>query len=222
MYDFLQKKRQAEIGVERKQPVLYQLADKEGFEPGVQDLVKHVNNNPEVIAIGETGLDYFHGDKSDRQNQKHRFDTHIQASIETKKPLIIHSRDAKEDTLSFLSKSSSQGSNGVFHCFTGDYEMAKAGIDLGFYISFTGIITFKNAIDLQEIVKKLPLDAILIETDSPYLAPVPYRGKPNYPGYVKEVALKVAELKGISYEKVAEQTTQNFLNCFKLDKLVRS
>ena len=110
--------------------------DKEGFEPSVQDLVKHVNDNPEVIAVGETGLDYFHGSKSDIQNQKDRFDTHIQASIETKKPLIIHSRDAKEDTLAFLSKSSSQGSNGVFHCFTGDYEMAKAGIDLGFYISF--------------------------------------------------------------------------------------
>jgi TatD DNase family protein len=196
--------------------------DKEGFEPNVHDLVKHVNDNPEVIAIGETGLDYFHGTPADIKNQKERFDTHIEASIETNKPLIIHSRDAKEDTLSFLAKSSSKGANGVFHCFTGDYEMAKAGIDLGFYISFTGIITFKNALDLQEVVKKLPLDALLIETDSPYLAPVPYRGKPNYPGYVKEVALKVAELKGISYEQVAEQTTQNFLNCFKLDKLVRA
>ena len=120
-----------------------------------------------------------------------------------------------------LSKPSSSGSRGVFHCFTGDYEMAKAGIDLGFYISFTGIITFKNALDLQEVVKKLPIDSILVETDSPYLAPVPYRGKPNYPGYVKEVAKKVAELKGLSYEQVAEQTTRNYLRCFNLDKLIR-
>ena len=195
--------------------------DKEGKEPSIADLVSCARQHKEIIALGETGLDYFHGDKHDRKLQKDRFVTHIEASVEADLPLIIHSRDAKEDTLSFLKNTTNKTPYGVFHCFTGDYEMAKKGIDLGFYISFSGIITFKNALELQDIAKKLPLDALLVETDSPYLAPVPYRGKANFPGYVKQVALKLAELKGCSYEEVARQTTDNFLKCFKLDSLIR-
>mgnify|MGYP003389163840 CR=1 FL=1 len=195
--------------------------DTEGKEPSIADLVSCARDNKEVIALGETGLDYFHGDQNTIKLQKDRFVTHIEASVQANLPLIIHSRDAKEDTLSFLKNTTSKSPFGVFHCFTGDYEMAKKGIDLGFYISFSGIITFKNAVELQDIAKKLPLDALLIETDSPYLAPVPYRGKSNFPGYVKQVALKLAELKGCDYETIAKQTTDNFLRCFKLDSLSR-
>ena len=195
--------------------------DLEGKEPSIADLVSCAKKHKEVIALGETGLDYFHGDQSTIKLQKDRFVTHIEASVESNLPLIIHSRDAKEDTLSFLKNTTSKAPFGVFHCFTGDYEMAKKGIDVGFSISFSGIITFKNATDLQEVAKKLPLDALLIETHSPYLAPVPYRGKSNFPGYVKQVALKLAELKGCDYEQIAKQTTDNFLRCFKLDNLAR-
>ena len=193
--------------------------DKQGLDPSADKLIELVNKHREhVVAIGETGLDYFHGSEQDKVIQKARFVNHIEASMATNKPLIIHTRDAKEDTIDILKSYSNNKKPpfGVFHCFTGDYEMAKQGIDLGFYISFAGIITFKNAVELQQVAKKLPLESLLIETDSPYLAPVPYRGKPNYPAYVKEVALKLANLKDLGYNEVARVTTQNFCKCFGL------
>lgn len=186
-------------------------ADKDGME-ATYDWLTEKAQLPKVVAIGETGLDY-HWCKGDLTWQQDRFRTHIQVAKETKLPLIIHTRNAREDTIKILKEQ--QSGPGVFHCFTEDYEMAKQGIDLGFYISFSGILTFKNAKDLQDVAKKIPLDRILVETDAPYLTPVPYRGKPNQPGYTRYVAEFLAELRGISVEAVAEATTQNFLQLFK-------
>lgn len=163
-----------------------------------------------TIALGETGLDYYY-DNSDRDVQKRSFLSHIQASKTTGLPLIVHTRDAEEDTITLLKDANATG---VIHCFTGSPELARACLDLGYYISISGIVTFKKVDSLQEIVKWLPLDRILIETDSPYLAPIPYRGKPNEPSYVVHVAEKVAELKGISVKRVGEATTENFFNLF--------
>lgn len=169
---------------------------------------------PKVVAIGETGLDYYWC-KGDRTWQQDRFRLHIQAAKTSKLPLIIHTRDAREDTVRILREEKS--GPGVFHCFTETYEMAKQGLDLGFYISFSGILTFKNAKALQEVAKKIPLENILVETDSPFLTPVPYRGKPNQPGYTRYVAEYLAELKGVSLAKVAEVTTQNFSKLFGVE-----
>jgi TatD DNase family protein len=181
-------------------------------EPSVELLVE-LANHPKVIALGETGLDYYHQDTS-HELQQLRFQNHIEAAKKIKKPVIVHTRQAKEDTLSILKKHHAQECGGVFHCFTEDWEMAKKGLDLGFYISLSGIVTFKNAIQLKEVAQKVPLDRLLVETDSPYLAPVPYRGKPNEPAYVRYVAEHIAELRGISFEEVAEKTTENFFNLF--------
>jgi len=170
--------------------------------------------NAKTIALGETGLDYYY-DNSDRDVQKRSFLAHIQASQATGLPLIIHTRDAEEDTIKLITEANTKG---VIHCFTGSPDLAKACLDLGYYISISGIVTFKKAESLQEIVKWVPLDRILVETDSPYLAPVPYRGKPNEPSYVVHVAEKVAELKGISVKKVGEVTTENFFNLFQKAK----
>lgn len=183
-------------------------------EPSVDDILKLAAND-KIIAIGETGLDYFRSKDSDfLANQQQRFINHINAAKECNKPLIVHTRDAKEDTLKLLIANNAQIAGGVLHCFTGDLDMAKRAIDIGFLISFSGIVTFKNATDLQAIAKELPLNKILIETDCPYLAPVPHRGKMNQPAYVKYVAEFLAELRQIDFADIATATTANFHNLF--------
>ena len=171
----------------------------------------------EVAAIGETGLDYFRS-LGDLNWQRNRFRDQVQAAIQVGKPLIIHTREAEQDTVSIMREEKASLVGGVMHCFTGSWEMAKQCLDLGFYISFSGIITFSNAKELQQLVKKIPLDRLLVETDSPYLAPVPYRGKPNQPAYVKHVAEKIAELKQIPYKAIVEQTGKNFFNLFPITR----
>lgn len=178
-------------------------------EPTVATLVK-LAEHPKVVAIGETGLDYFRS-AAGSDWQRERFRTHIHAAKTIGKPLIIHSRQAKEDTLRILREE--QAGSGVLHCFTEDWEMAKQAIDLGLYISFSGIVTFQNAKAIQTVAKQLPLERMLVETDSPFLAPVPYRGKPNEPAYVRHVAEFIARLRGIDIVELAEATTRNF---FKL------
>lgn len=167
--------------------------------------------NPACVAIGETGLDYYRTTTEDAlERQREQFRQHIQAAIATSKPLIIHTRQAAEDTLKVMAEENAQQIGGVMHCFSENLDIALRAIDMNFYISFSGILTFKNATILQEVAQKIPLDRILIETDSPYLAPVPFRGKQNHPALVKYVAQALADLRGISYEEVAEQTTKNF------------
>lgn len=173
---------------------------------------------PKVVAIGETGLDYYY-DNDLREHQIEQFQAHIEAANRLDKPLIIHTRQAQADTLSVMKESNASQCGGVMHCFTEDWAMAKAALDLGFYISMSGIVTFKKAEQVQEVAKKVPLDRLLVETDSPYLAPVPYRGKPNQPAYVHEVAAFVADLRGISFDALAEATTENFFRLFKGAKI---
>lgn len=168
-----------------------------------------------VVAIGETGLDYYYSQDT-KAVQQQSFVTHIKAANDLNKPLIVHTRDARADTLDLLKQHKADATRGVLHCFTESWEMAQAAIELGFYISISGIVTFKSATELQEVVKKIPLDRLLVETDSPWLAPVPYRGKQNQPGYVLEVAEFVAQLKGVSLAQLAEITTQNFYDLFPL------
>lgn len=181
-------------------------------EPTLDILVQEAQN-PKIIAIGETGLDYFHCE-GDMEWQKERFRTHIKAATKVNKPLIVHTRNAKEDTIAVMKESSAEVPGGVLHCFTEDWKMASQAMDQNFYISFSGIVTFKSAKTLQEVAQKMPKDRILIETDSPYLAPVPHRGKKNQPAYVKHVAEFIAELRNESFEEVAEYTTENFKALF--------
>ncbi|MEN8206568.1 MAG: TatD family hydrolase [Pseudomonadota bacterium] len=185
-----------------------------GHDPGIDELVDYAKH-PKIIAIGETGLDYFRSE-GDLEWQRDRFRRHIAAAKQSGKPLIIHSRDAREDTLRILEEESAGEAGGVMHCFTGDWEMAQRAMDLNFYISFSGIVTFKSAQELQDIAKRMPADRYLVETDSPYLAPVPHRGKPNQPAFVRHVAEFIAELRGESYEQVAATTTENFRTLFKV------
>jgi TatD DNase family protein len=183
-------------------------------EPDVATLVD-LAARPRVVAIGETGLDYYRLDGrsvADMEWQRERFRVHIRASRATGLPLIIHTRSASDDTVRLLREEGAEA--GVFHCFTESMEVARAALDLGFYISFSGILTFKNAADLREVAAWVPLDRCLIETDSPYLAPVPYRGKTNNPSYVPFVARQIAELKGLAVEAVAEATSENFERLF--------
>jgi len=182
-------------------------------EPTVDELVA-LAQHAKVVAIGETGLDYFRL-TGDLAWQRERFRTHIRAAIIADKPLIIHTRHAVDDTLRIMREEGIERAGGVLHCFTESLEMALAAIEMGFYISFSGIVTFKNAKDLKEVAKQVPLERMLIETDSPYLAPVPFRGKTNQPAYVKYVAQEIADLRGISVEEVAEATTQNFFKLFR-------
>lgn len=178
-------------------------------------LLQQLAVDPKVVAIGETGLDYFYSAET-KQVQLDSFVGHIEVAKEMKKPLIIHTRDARQDTLSLLKSHGADEVGGVLHCFTEDWQMAKEAIDLGFYISISGIATFKNAVELRDVVKQIPLDRLLIETDSPYLAPVPHRGKTNQPAYVQDVAYFIADLKGVSYKELATATTDNFYNLFSL------
>ena len=188
--------------------------DKERREPTTEELVE-LSHTPKVVAIGETGLDYFHGE-GDLDWQRDRFRRHIRAAVAAQKPLIIHTRQARSDTIGIMREEGAEKAGGVMHCFTEDWPMAQQALELGFYVSFSGIITFKNAADLREVVKQVPMDRLLIETDSPYLAPVPFRGKPNQPRYVEKVAECVAELKGMTAQAVAQQTAENFFRCFPL------
>ena len=167
----------------------------------------------EVVAIGETGLDYYYT-KESAELQKKSFAEHLELSAQLNKPTIVHTRDARDDTIALIREAADQEVGGVLHCFTESWEMANQALDLNFYISFSGIITFKNAAELRDVAKKVPLDRILIETDSPYLAPVPYRGKKNEPKYVPEVAQCIADLRGLTVEEVAEITSNNFDNLF--------
>ena len=174
-------------------------------------------NHASCIAIGETGLDYYRTETNGaREVQRLRFREHIRAARHSLKPLIIHTRQASEDTLLLLREENADNIGGVMHCFSEDWEVARQALDLNFYISFSGILTFKNAAVLHEVAKKAPIDRILIETDSPYLAPVPFRGKVNHPAWVKYVALALSELRGIDYETIARSTTDNFYRCFRL------
>jgi TatD DNase family protein len=187
--------------------------DHDRREPDVDELVQIALNEPSNVAIGETGLDYFH-DKGDMQWQRDRFRTHIRAAIKANKPLIIHTREAREDTISILREEQADKVAGVMHCFTETWEMAEQAMEMGFYISFSGIVTFKNAVELKEVATKVPLDRMLIETDSPYLAPVPFRGKPNVPLYVPKVAECIAELRNVGVAEIASATTENFNRLF--------
>ena len=167
-----------------------------------------------VIAIGECGLDYFY-DKSDRAAQRERFGAHVEAARATGLPLVVHTRDAEEDTAEILERALNAGGvRGVLHCFTGSAELARKALDLGFFISLSGIVTFKNAHDLQETAKFIPEDRLLVETDSPFLAPVPHRGKTGEPAFVADTARFVAELREVDVETLAEQTTANFFSLF--------
>jgi TatD DNase family protein len=182
------------------------------IEPTVEDLIER-SAHPKVIAIGETGLDYFRltGDLS---WQRERFRRHIRAARLTQLPLIIHTRSSSQDTLNIMKEEGAQEARGVMHCFTESWEVAKASMDLGFYISFSGIVTFKKAIELQEVARRMPLDRILIETDSPYLAPVPHRGKLNDPSKVIHIAEMIATLRSTTTKEIEEASTNNFYNLF--------
>ena len=181
-------------------------------EPTVAELVA-LADHPKVVAIGETGLDYFRL-TGDLEWQRERFRTHIHAARATRKPLVIHTRSAAEDTLRIMREEQAGEAGGVMHCFTESLAVAEAAIEQGFYISFSGIVTFKNATTLREVAAAIPLERMLIETDSPYLAPVPYRGKTNQPGFVRYVAEEIARVRGITVEAVGEATTQNFFRLF--------
>ena len=199
--------------------------DNEGVrEPTLQDLLEGAAR-PKVVAIGETGLDYYQMEErkggrtvADMAWQRERFRTHIRAARQTHLPLVIHTRQAADDTIAILKEEGETGgagcAGGVFHCFTESMQVAKAALDLGFYISLSGILTFKTAADLREVAKFVPDDRLLIETDSPYLAPVPHRGKLNNPSYVPIVAKLLGELRGTTSEEIGALTTRNFLNLF--------
>jgi TatD DNase family protein len=183
-------------------------------EPTVEKLVQ-LAAHPKVIGIGETGMDYYRT-PGPLEWQRERFRVHIRAARATAKPLIIHTRAASEDTLRIMAEEKASEACGVMHCFTESLEVAKAAMDMGFYISFSGIVTFKNAKELKEVARAVPLERMLIETDSPYLAPMPHRGKTNEPGFVKHVAEEIACLKEVSVEEVGDTTSRNFFQLFKL------
>ncbi len=180
-------------------------------DPSIEELLVYAKSD-RVIAIGETGLDYFHVKKEEADWQRDRFRRHIRASNISGKPLIIHTREAKEDTIRILNEEKAEA--GVMHCFSEDWDTAKAALDLGFYISFSGILTFNSAQELREVAKKVPVDRLLVETDSPYLTPSPFRGRPNSPAYTYYVVEKLAEIRNTSIEEVAETTSHNFHNLF--------
>ncbi|WP_137886918.1 TatD family hydrolase [Pseudomonas sp. 2FE] len=189
-----------------------------GVAPALDWLLAELNH-PRVVAIGETGLDY-HYEPEAAELQRAAFRLHLEAARLTGKPVIVHTREARADTLALL-RDAALPQGGVLHCFTEDWEMAKAALDIGFYISLSGIVTFRNAEALREVARQVPVDRLLVETDSPYLAPIPYRGRPNLPQYVREVAEFLAELRGVSFEMFAEQTTTSFQRLFPLAHLNR-
>ncbi len=186
--------------------------DRDRRDPTVDELVEKASH-PRNVAIGETGLDYFRAE-GDLDWQRQRFRTHIRAAHAANKPLIIHTREAREDTIRILREEGAEQVGGVMHCFTETWEMAEAALELGFHISFSGIVTFKNAAALRDVAGRVPLERMLIETDSPYLAPVPFRGKPNEPRHVVKVAETIAGLRGVSVDELARITSENFYRLF--------
>ncbi len=182
-------------------------------DPSVEELVE-IGQNSNIVAIGETGLDYFRVEDQDMTWQQERFIRHIHAAKTVNKPLIIHTRNAADDTMRMLKEEGADTCRGVMHCFAEDWDVAKKALDLGFYISFSGIVTFKSATNVQEVARKCPLGRVLVETDSPYLAPVPLRGKTNEPAYVRHTAQFVADLKGVDLPTLAEATSNNFFELF--------
>jgi TatD DNase family protein len=184
-----------------------------GDELADMSVLKPLAQQAAVVAIGETGLDYYYT-KDSAELQRESFAQHLKLSSELAKPVIVHTRDAREDTLAVIREHGDSSVGGVLHCFTESWEMAEQAIDLNYYISFSGIVTFKNAAELREVAKQVPLERLLIETDSPYLAPMPYRGKKNEPKYVVEVAHCIAELRGVSVEEIAEITSNNYDKLF--------
>lgn len=182
-------------------------------EPEVGELVE-LARRERIVAIGETGLDYFHSDGPEWQRE--RFRIHVEAALKADKPLVIHTRKAKEDTLGILREQGADRVGGVLHCFTEDWDMARQAIDLGFHISISGIVTFHQAQNVRDLAVKIPADRLLIETDSPWLAPVPHRGKTNYPGHVRLVAEKLAEIRGVAVEELARQTADNARRLFRI------
>jgi len=198
--------------------------DNEGVqEPALADLLQRAAL-PRVVGIGETGLDYYRlngRSMADMAWQRERFRVHIRAALATNLPLVVHTREASADTLAILAEEGQGRVRGVFHCFTESQAVADAALAMGFYISFSGILTFRNALALQDVARQVPLERCLIETDSPYLAPVPYRGKTNTPAYVPFVAAKLAELKGLDLATVARATTRNFDSLFGLKPLIK-
>lgn len=190
--------------------------DGEDGEDPDEDRLAALADDSRIVAVGETGLDYFRIE-GDTEWQRERFRRHIRAARAVNKPLIVHTRAAKADTLRILKEENAQEVGGVLHCFTEDWEMAKAAMEMNFYISFSGIVTFKNAVELKEVAKQVPADRMLVETDSPYLAPVPKRGKSNRPAYVRHVAEYLAELRGESFDALAAATTHNFKQLFKIN-----
>ncbi len=185
-------------------------------EPTIDSLVE-LARHPRVVGIGETGLDYYwHKDAPEWQRE--RFCTHIRAARAAGKPLVVHNRDATADTLRVLTEENASDVGGVMHCFTETWDVAEQALDLGFYISISGIVTFKNALVVKEVARRVPLDRLLVETDAPYLAPVPFRGKINQPAYVRYVAEEIASLRGISYDAVAAATTENFFRLFPMSR----
>jgi len=189
-----------------------------GVAPALDWLLAELNH-PHVVAIGETGLDY-HYEPEAAELQRQAFRLHLQAAQLTGKPVIVHTREARADTLALL-REAALPQAGVLHCFTEDWPMAKAALDLGFYISLSGIVTFRNADALRDVARQVPADRLLIETDAPYLAPIPHRGKPNLPEYVRDVAEFLAPLRGVDVDTLAEQTTQNFQRLFPLARVNR-
>jgi len=183
-----------------------------GHDPSIDELVE-LAKHPKVVAIGETGLDYFRSE-GDLDWQRERFRRHIRAARTCGLPIIVHSRDAREDTIAILDEEGAGEVGGVMHCFTGDWAMAQQAIALNFHISFSRIVTFKSAKELQEVAEKIPAERMLVETDCPYLAPVPHRGKPNQPAFVRHTAEFIAALRGESYDQVAQATTENFRALF--------
>ena len=186
--------------------------EQEGQDPSVEELIA-LGQQTNIIAIGETGLDYFRSE-GDLNWQQQRFRNHIHAALALKKPLIIHTREAKLDTLRILKEENAGEVGGIIHCFTEDWEFAQKAMDMNFYISFSGIVTFNSAKEIKDVARKVPANRYLIETDSPYLAPVPFRGKPNYPIYVRYVAEQLAELRGVPINKIADESTENFYTLF--------
>ena len=186
---------------------------RDGREASVEELLA-LADDAKVVAIGETGLDYFRVE-GDTEWQRERFRTHIRAARACGKPLVIHTRAAADDTLRIMKEEGAGEIGGVMHCFTETWEVASAAMDLGFHISFSGIVTFKNAVPLKDVACRVPLERMLVETDSPYLAPVPHRGKTNEPAFVRHVAEEVARLRGVAFEDIARATTENFFRLFR-------
>ena len=209
----------AVLAVARSQPHLWCSAGvhpderRDKREVGLEELVS-LAGDPKVVAIGETGLDYYRVE-GDTEWQRERFRVHIRAARRCGKPLVVHTRESAQDTLRILREEGGDAVGGVFHCFTESWEVASAAIDMGFHVSFSGIVTFRNAVALKEVARKVPLDRMLVETDSPYLAPVPHRGKVNEPAFVRHVAEEIARLREIPFEEVASRTSENFFRLFE-------